>query len=65
MTRKSVHIFPQYMARHDVERPHPGVGNAPRGRAPPLEGPGVVPRSDVRCQERRGGLLKHSTPQVA
>ncbi len=59
------YILPQYMARHEVERPHQGCGNVSLGDAPPLGGPGVVLLSDVRCQERRGGLLQHSTPWVA
>ncbi|HEX5106396.1 MAG TPA: integrase core domain-containing protein, partial [Pirellulaceae bacterium] len=62
------HLCAEYLAHYHEERPHQSLDNRPlkqtipRGRPTNHFGPlveQVVPLSEVRCQERLGGLIKH------
>jgi putative transposase len=53
------HLLTEYIAHYHAERPHQGLGNGPPAGAEPPAGEGPLFASDVVCEERLGGLLKH------
>ncbi len=70
------HVCAEYLAHYLTERPHQGAGidnqllqrTKQRGRPKRKHGPlaeQVVPLSEVRCQQRLGGLLKSYRRQAA
>ncbi len=71
------HLVSEMVAHYHEERPHQAKENAPLMRAssePPKKKPkgrkasappDVVPISDIKCQQRLGGLLKHYERRAA
>jgi transposase InsO family protein len=59
------HLLTEFLRHYHQERPHQGVGNVPLSG--PVEAPegAILSPAEVRCQERLGGLLKHSTRRAA
>jgi hypothetical protein len=53
------------VAHDSGKRPHPGMGNARLGRAPPLAAPGALSGSEVGCRVWLSGLLNHDTGRAA
>ena len=52
------YLIAEYLAHYHEERPHQGVGNRLLTRPQP-EPTGPLTASEVACDERLGGLLKH------
>ena len=62
------HLVSEWLQHYHEERPHQSLGNEPlkklKRRGRPKTHPGsiseqIVPLSEVRCEKRLGGLLKH------
>ena len=52
------YLLTEYVQHHNEERPHQGRNNEPLGGPPGHAFPATLCISEVRCQERLGGLLK-------
>jgi hypothetical protein len=59
------YILAESVAPDSGQRPHPGMGNALLGRAPPLAAPGALSGSEVGCRVCLSGLLNHYTGRAA
>jgi putative transposase len=51
------YLLREYEDYYNTVRPHQGLGNRAIGSAPPVSAP--IDLSEVECDERLGGLLRH------
>jgi putative transposase len=59
------YLLSEFLSHYHQNRPHQSLGNAPPcGPPSPADGPPPDP-SDVVCEERLGGLLKHYSRKAA
>jgi putative transposase len=64
------HLCAEYLTYYHQERPHQGKGNEllcrvqTRTRSK-TDSPEAIPLTDIRCQQRLGGLLKHYSRKAA
>ena len=58
-TRHMSHLLAEYCDYYNRQRPHSALGfGTPCGPAPPARA-GPLNPSDIRCQKRLGGVLRH------
>jgi putative transposase len=53
------YLTEEYVEFRNTVRPHQGVGNKPLGWSDTFESDESVPRDEVICDERLGGVLRH------
>jgi putative transposase len=73
-TQHMDHLCAEYLAHYHEERPHQSLGNEPLNKPKPRGRPKtkrgqltdeIVPLSEIRCQQRLGGLLKSYSRKAA
>ena len=59
------YLLSEFLSHYHEARPHQSLGNAPPC-GPPSAGEGAPPdASEVVCEERLGGLIKHYSRKAA